>query len=269
VASLPEHPSAPLRSAACLAGIRKNPGLRIDDMTCTNCGAQFQPTPSPAGRRWYRCIDCRKPVNDRDRRKNDPATVARRDARYRANPIWRHKKSARMKLQQAVRSGKIAKQPCEKCGSPNGEAHHPDYSIPFEVRWRCRSCHRRQHGAPPQPYNIARALEVRRAAAWTASKKRWRDPEERLEKSARRKLRRAVASGKIRQPCARCGCPEVVAHHLEYSSAFDVLWLCAPCHRDTHRSSPSPSPTPTVGLRISAGSGVEPGGGYLTSPISA
>lgn len=37
--------------------------------------------------------------------------------------------------------GKLAKIPCEKCGSPRSQMHHHDYDKPLEVEWLCRPCH--------------------------------------------------------------------------------------------------------------------------------
>lgn len=55
----------------------------------------------------------------------------------------RHK--ARQKLTQAIRSGKIHRQPCEVCGETNSEGHHDDYSKPLAVRWLCRKHHVELH----------------------------------------------------------------------------------------------------------------------------
>ena len=57
--------------------------------------------------------------------------------------------TARAKLYQdvkrALRSGELVREACETCGEIAVEAHHADYSKPLEVRWLCRSCHRRYH----------------------------------------------------------------------------------------------------------------------------
>jgi hypothetical protein len=47
----------------------------------------------------------------------------------------------------ALRSGRLVKPvSCDGCGLERRlEAHHEDYSKPLEVRWLCRSCHRRLH----------------------------------------------------------------------------------------------------------------------------
>lgn len=52
---------------------------------------------------------------------------------------------ARGKLSNAIRRGKIQKQPCQVCGNLRVEAHHHDYSKPLDVVWLCGLDHRRQH----------------------------------------------------------------------------------------------------------------------------
>jgi ribosomal protein S27AE len=49
----------------------------------------------------------------------------------------------------AIRTGKIARQPCEACAAERAQAHHDDYLKPLSVRWLCVRCHRawhREHG---------------------------------------------------------------------------------------------------------------------------
>ncbi len=62
--------------------------------------------------------------------------------RYRQNP---EKPKAQAALRKAVAKGKIKKQPCEVCGAKKTEAHHDDYSKPFDVRWLCRIHHEDIH----------------------------------------------------------------------------------------------------------------------------
>lgn len=54
--------------------------------------------------------------------------------------------AARSAVLVATRSGKLIKQPCEKCGEQKTQAHHDDYSKPLDVRWLCDRCHRIEHG---------------------------------------------------------------------------------------------------------------------------
>jgi hypothetical protein len=41
----------------------------------------------------------------------------------------------------AVRSGRLAKEPCSVCGNARSQAHHGDYSKPLEVVWLCKPHH--------------------------------------------------------------------------------------------------------------------------------
>ena len=46
---------------------------------------------------------------------------------------------------RAVRSGKLVRQPCERCGEIKSLAHHEDYDKPLEVMWLCQPCHKQRH----------------------------------------------------------------------------------------------------------------------------
>ena len=72
------------------------------------------------------------------------------------------KRTAHRKVQYAVRTGVLVRQPCEECGTEpfwwNGEvrvyAHHDDYDRPLDVRWLCGYCHKKFHFANGDyPYN--------------------------------------------------------------------------------------------------------------------
>lgn len=65
----------------------------------------------------------------------------KRKERYALN---KDKYKAQSALRYAIRKGKLEKQPCEVCGRV-AEAHHQDYSKPFEVRWFCRQHHIQFH----------------------------------------------------------------------------------------------------------------------------
>lgn len=59
-----------------------------------------------------------------------------------ANP---EKRRAHKAVENALKSGKITKRSCERCGDPKAEAHHDDYSKPLEVMWLCPKDHRARH----------------------------------------------------------------------------------------------------------------------------
>lgn len=54
------------------------------------------------------------------------------------NPL---KTIAHRKVFIAKRNGTLLQKPCEKCGNPNSEAHHNDYSKPLDVIWLCKQHH--------------------------------------------------------------------------------------------------------------------------------
>jgi hypothetical protein len=54
-------------------------------------------------------------------------------------------------LNNALRDGRIQKQPCAVCGTDNNvHGHHSDYSRPLDVKWLCAKCHHRIHAIFPQ-----------------------------------------------------------------------------------------------------------------------
>lgn len=94
---------------------------------------------------------CSRAAKGHAQRKRD-ATPHRRA--YRIEAARRHRflhpdrYAARTAVSNAVRSGKLVKQPCGMCGTASRvQAHHCDYSKPLDVLWRCFKCHREEeHG---------------------------------------------------------------------------------------------------------------------------
>ena len=65
----------------------------------------------------------------------------RREYIAKSNAKYPERRAARVIVGNFLRAGKIAKQPCEVCGSTNVHAHHDDYSRPLDVRWLCPTHH--------------------------------------------------------------------------------------------------------------------------------
>lgn len=64
-----------------------------------------------------------------------------------------------------------------------------------------------------------------------------RTPDHHDKLLARKKLKRAVQSGKLTRPerCEACGRPgRIDGHHDDYARPLDVRWLCTTCHRSAH-----------------------------------
>lgn len=48
-------------------------------------------------------------------------------------------------------------------------------------------------------------------------------------------VQQEVRAGRMeRLPCLVCGAAKTEAHHPDYDRPLDVIWLCAPHHRQTH-----------------------------------
>ncbi len=70
------------------------------------------------------------------------AGVAARQRYIDRNPV---KRKAHIIVGNAIRDGKLHKQPCEECGNSKVHAHHDDYAKPLNVRWLCPAHHSQWH----------------------------------------------------------------------------------------------------------------------------
>jgi ribosomal protein S27AE len=64
------------------------------------------------------------------------------------NPLTGEKllrEKVRLKTYYEIKMGRLIRKPCEVCGQLKVEAHHDDYSKPFDVRWLCGQHHRDHH----------------------------------------------------------------------------------------------------------------------------
>jgi len=67
---------------------------------------------------------------------------------YRQLSMWEKLKScARSYANVYQRRGKLRREPCAACGSPEAQKHHPDYANPLIVVWLCRPCHTVLHAS--------------------------------------------------------------------------------------------------------------------------
>ena len=95
-----------------------------------------------------------KPVDWKQKTKDKKAYMDKWNA---ANPgystlkkrEWWQRNKDRLKVKWAVidalKSGKINKQPCFVCGELKVEAHHADYSAPLAISWLCKQHHLELH----------------------------------------------------------------------------------------------------------------------------
>lgn len=67
------------------------------------------------------------------------------------NMLYNGRHRVRVHTQKAIKDGRLSKALCENCGGPAVEAHHDSYLRLLNVRWLCRTCHRRHHGGDRVP----------------------------------------------------------------------------------------------------------------------
>lgn len=79
-----------------------------------------------------------------DYSKTEKGRESRKKTLNKAKELYPTKAFARYTTSNAIRDGKLIRQPCIICGG-KAEAHHPDYSKPLEVIWLCNFHHRMEH----------------------------------------------------------------------------------------------------------------------------
>ena len=94
---------------------------------------------------WYnQCYTC---ANERQRRNYAKNKERYRQYVYDSIARYPEKHKARIKLNNALKAGKIIKpSKCEECDleAKRIEADHEDYSKPFKVTWLCTPCHNKR-----------------------------------------------------------------------------------------------------------------------------
>ena len=144
--------------------------------SCTGCGlvkvlADYYKHPGTQDGHATKCKECAKKIVRDARIKNkehyilfDKARAMRPDrvaarAAYRETDLGKaaalrarkayaskspERRSAHIAVGNALRDGKMSRQPCWVCGL-KAHAHHPDYSRPLDVVWLCAPHHRQTH----------------------------------------------------------------------------------------------------------------------------
>lgn len=153
--------------------------------TCNKCDktldiSEFYRHPKALDGLSGKCKECTKVGVRANYRKNRDHYVAYEQARqknperrqaalgYQRTRRERHpeKYHARMAVDNAVRDGRLTRKPCEVCGTTDRvQAHHDDYSKPFDVKWLCFKHHREvEHGQVvtelPWPKRDASTIET-------------------------------------------------------------------------------------------------------------
>lgn len=136
----------------------------MDSKICRRCNAEkpisdFYKHDRMADGHLNICKPC-VTIRVKKHRKENDSVRAYDSWRYQNHPFRKEKSIQRTKeyrkkypdrykahtaLSNAVRDGKIKRQPCEVCGDVKSHAHHEDYSKPLDVKWLCALHHQRLH----------------------------------------------------------------------------------------------------------------------------
>lgn len=132
---------------------------------CRQCGAvkplqEFYKHAAMADGHLNKCRECVK-ARVANHRADNAEAVRAYDVKRAKQPHrqeLRNKVTKRMRKQHpekyraqtavgnAIRDGKLARRPCERCGAAERvHAHHDDYARPLEVQWLCPLHHKQRH----------------------------------------------------------------------------------------------------------------------------
>jgi hypothetical protein len=86
----------------------------------------------------------REEIREKDKRyyQKNREIIIEKVAKY--NKLNPEKRKCRDLVNSAIRYGKLKREPCF-CGK-EADAHHEDYSKPFDIVWLCKYHHRMAHG---------------------------------------------------------------------------------------------------------------------------
>ena len=78
--------------------------------------------------------------------KTEAGKIATNRAKKKWIELHPEERAAQCILKNAVKSGKIKREPCEVCGAVICiHGHHDDYTKPLDVHWLCPKCHSLHH----------------------------------------------------------------------------------------------------------------------------
>lgn len=143
--------------------------MRGDMKTCFKCGAtkplsEFYKHPQMPDGHLNKCKVCtrhdvrenyqarreqylaydrqRRPRNGRRTIEDEAKRARKQEWTRRDKELHPEKWRARAALARAVKTGKVARAPCEVCGRRDAvQAHHDDYNRPLDVHWLCPPHH--------------------------------------------------------------------------------------------------------------------------------
>lgn len=113
---------------------------------CLRCNNEFKTYPSQIKLGWgkYCSVSCGSSHAPKPKR-TDEGWRKKRSIKRKGE--WRFKDRAREAVTRALKTGLLVKAPCcNYCERKvRLDAHHFDYTKPYDVIWLCRKCHLKEH----------------------------------------------------------------------------------------------------------------------------
>ena len=139
----------------------------MDSKTCFKCQknlplSEFYKHKGMADGHLNKCKNCTKADSAKHRLENieeirayDRSRGNRQDKGYvkAYRDRYPNKYRAHVLVNNQVRAGNLASQPCEVCGALKTVAHHDDYSKPLNIRWLCQAHHKQRHAEHGEALN--------------------------------------------------------------------------------------------------------------------
>lgn len=112
---------------------------------CEQCSSEFRPLKKEVtrGKGRFCSVGCAN-THRANSRPCEHKTKWRK-ANATTDPYLVAQRRAGHEVEWAIATGRLVRQPCEKCGATKVDAHHDDYSKPLDVRWLCRKHHLEHH----------------------------------------------------------------------------------------------------------------------------
>jgi hypothetical protein len=92
-----------------------------------------------------KCNQCGVPVTNASTGKCVKCALTKIVKKDMVSYLYRQRNPEKIKTRklvyQSIKVGRIKRLPCEVCGKVKSEAHHEDYSKPFQIIWLCKKHH--------------------------------------------------------------------------------------------------------------------------------
>jgi len=169
-ASSPRHPGAPVPpSTAASPAVMTSPMRSPDEARAHGAGRDLDPLLATLTLfDGPRCVVCATPLPEGSRSHRQTCSVRCRMAHHRrTNGSAMTKVSARSRVREAIKAGRLARLPCVRCDDPDTEAHHSrgyEGDAALDVEFLCRRHHSTAHLGSHPGRSAGRSENVTEAA---------------------------------------------------------------------------------------------------------